>query len=902
MGTKIINLTNLNAINWNANGIKSKRSSLIVFMAQHNIHIACITETHLIENEKFTIPGYSIYRFDRDSPRASGGVAIIIKKDISHYSIYLPAMGHLEVVGIKLALDSHELIIYSAYHAPRFKFSQTYIDRLFDNSTPTILLGDLNCKHEAWGCVKSNPNGKRLLPMVNIHNLSIIAPDEPTHYSSNPNVTPDILDIGIFQNSPMPTYVKPMNELDSDHLPVFITFSDPSVIFDSPEYLIKGPLDWELFKSNFINHFSVPTSLYSRVCIDEAIVTFNQAINLSVEMSTIKPYSKRNKLSNVAPPNRILELIRLKNKHRRLWQQHRLPHLRRRYNQLNRRVKWELDNHRFQSYNRYLSDLTPTNSSLWVATKRILKTKSPVPSLLDNGKSYDGKLEKANLLADYFQSAFTPNEVNDIQFDSDIKSKVSEPLTSAELPMKYTSPSEISYYIKTLKLKKAPGHDKIPNDILHNLPRKGLAFLSSLFNACLSISYFPKTWKHSEIIVIHKPGKPSSLKSSYRPISLLPTLSKLFEKVIKSRLEKHLNDISLIPPHQFGFKSHHSTCHQLLRVSEDIINGFENKQFTVAAFLDVAQAFDKVWHDGLLCKLQDCGTPLYLLNIIRSFLADRTFCVKLDNALSLIKPILAGVPQGAMLSPLLFSVYISDIPIPQNSQTAIYADDTLLYSSDSNLNVAINRLQISLDDLIAWYKKWRIAINATKSEVKIFTLRRYNEPPKLKINNEEISWNPSDQAIKYLGVYMDKKLNWKYHINKKLNLAHAQLTKLYSLLNKKSAINVKSGILIYKSILRPLLLYACPVWGTAASSSLNRLQVFQNKILRIILKCPWYVRNNQVHHELGVSSIFDYIKALSRKFFNRLPNTTGITFFDIGNASNLNLLRLKPRLPQDLLL
>lgn len=894
-------IRNLNILNWNANGLKEKRSSFIVFLAQNKVDVACITETHLLANENFKIPGYFVYRSDRDAPRASGGVAIMIKKNISHHSLFLPPVGNLEVVAVKIQIHNEELVLYSAYHAPRYKFSKTYIENLFSNNIPTVLLGDLNCKHEAWGCHTTNPNGRRLLAAITDYNVSIVAPNEPTHYSYNPNVRPDILDIGLFKNVTCPAHMTPVIDLDSDHLPIIISFNEPPIFEPLQERLIKGIVDWEIFKVKFQEHFVPILSLSSKSQIDEAIINFLTSVRFSIEQSTIRPFKPTSK--HPTTPQYILSLIKLKNRHRRLWQRYRTPDLRRRYNQLIRRVKWELDHFRHESYKKYLSSLSPSDNSLWLATKIILKENNPIPSLLNNGNVYETKEEKANVLADFYESTFRPNEDFQVpDFSAHVTSVISYPCISAEQPIKYTSPSEILGHIKTLKHKKSPGHDGIPNVILKNIPKKGIAFLASLFNACLSISYFPSTWKHSIIIVIHKPGKPSSQVNSYRPISLLSTLSKLFEKVIKKRLDAYVKSTSLIPPQQFGFRSHHSTCHQLLRVSEDIIKGFERKCHTTAVFLDVGQAFDRVWHEGLLFKLRDFGFPVYLQNIVKSFLQDRTFSVNIGGILSSTRPIKAGVPQGAILSPLLYNLYTSDMPLSANVKTAVFADDTLLYSTHSDIQISTMNVQESLDNLINWFTKWRIAINPNKSESKIFTLRRPNDPQNLVILGEEISWNPPDQAIKYLGIYFDRKLNWKFHINKKLNLAYGKLSKLFPLLNRKSSLSGKNGVLLYKSILRPLLLYACPVWGTASAGAIKKLQTFQNKVLRIILKCPWYVRNTQIHNELGISKIEDFIKKTALKFFTKLPSVSGIQQFNTGQPSDLRRLRLKPRLPQDLLL
>lgn len=891
----------LNILNWNANGLKQKRSSFIVFLAQNNVDIACITETHLISTEKFTIPGYLVYRSDRDAPKASGGVAIIIKRNISHHSLYLPRLNNLEIVAIKIKTNTDEIILYSAYHAPRYKFLKTYIETLFYDNTPTILLGDLNCKHESWGCNKTNPNGKRLFAAVTDCTVTVVAPNEPTFYSNNPNIRPDILDIGIFKNVSHPTYMTPKFDLDSDHLPVIISFNEPPVLEPPAEKLIKGVVDWDKFKEMFNKDFIPLEFPSSKPQVDEAIQKLLNSVCTSIEKATVRPFKPKR---NFTPtPQYILSLIKLKNKHRRLWQQYRTHFLRRRYNQLNRRVKWELDRFRYESYDKYLSQLSPDDNSLWLATKRVLKENTLIPSLINNGDVFESKSEKANALADYYQYTFQPNEeIQDVEFSRHVLSVNSSPWHTVEWPVKYTSPSEIVNHIKSLKINKSPGHDGIPNIVLHNLPRKGIAFLATLFNACLRISYFPTTWKHSQIIVIHKPGKPSSQVSSYRPISLLPTLSKLFEKIIKKRLDSYVNSTSLIPPHQFGFRSHHSTTHQLLRVSEDIIQGFERKCYSTAVFLDVAQAFDRVWHDGLLFKMREFGVPYYLLNIIKSFLLDRSFSVRVCGALSTTRPIKAGVPQGAILSPLLYNIYTSDMPTSPNVKSAIFADDTLLYSTHHNIETAILNVQGSLNNVTNWLLKWRISINPTKSEAKIFTLRRLREVQNIQILGIDIPWNPPDQAIKYLGVYLDQKLNWKCHINRKLNLAYGRLSKLFPILNKKSPLSVRSGILLYKSILRPLLLYACPIWGTASPCVINKLQTFQNKVLRIILKCPWYIRNNQIHYELGISPLDHCIKNTAKRFFRKLPNVSGIQHFHSGDPSDVGRLRLKPRLPQDVLL
>ena len=248
-----------------------------------------------------------------------------------------------------------------------------------------------------------------------------------------------------------------------------------------------------------------------------------------------------------------------------------------------------------------------------------------------------------------------------------------------------TSPSELKQIINALPKKKSPGPDLIPNIVLQQLPPKFLAFLASLYNGCIALGYFPKQWKVAQILLFHKPGKNKNNISSYRPISLLNTFSKLFEKIIYNRLEPKLSDLGVLPAFQFGFRKHHSSTQQLLRITEMIERGYDGKKYTAALFLDVAQAFDKVWIDGLKYKLLLLKLPSYLTAIIFSYLEDRTFFTNINNEISTIKEIRAGVPQGSILGPALFNIYVADIP--QTSATlAMFADDTAILTQNHDLN------------------------------------------------------------------------------------------------------------------------------------------------------------------------------------------------------------------------
>jgi hypothetical protein len=833
-------------------------------------------------------------------PIASGGVAIFIKKNISHHSIYLPQLATIEAVGIKVRLQNNsEMRLISAYKAPNRRLNNQDINLLFSDNVPTLLLGDMNCKNRTWGCRVTNPNGERLLQMTNGLNINISAPSEPTHYPWQVRYQPDILDITLHKNVSAPIFQQVLPELDSDHLPILISFFLRPESTSCSQRLINGKINWDAFKrelDNSLPHVDLQ-NLYTKDGIDQEVHILTASIKSSVHAATYRHFPVRSN-DFTHPPLRILRLIKEKHKARRKWMRFRLPQYKIRLNTLTRVVKQELDVYRIQSYKQYLSEIDPNDGNMWHATKRLLRSPTVIPTLTDNGMNFESDLQKCNVLADFYENAFKPNDIIDYETATAVTNSLQEPYFTAELPFRPTSPSEINDIIRKLPLKKSPGSDLVPNIVLKNLTFKATSRLASVLNACLAVGYFPSSWKHAEVVVIHKPGKPSKSPSSYRPISLLCCISKVFEKIIQKRMLKFINDSGTIPNHQFGFKPLHGTTHQILRLNELIVSGFERKQVTAAVFLDVAQAFDKVWHEGLLFKLQKFGFPQYLKRIIQSFISDRTFAVKINSSFSSVRRVEAGVPQGSILGPMLFNLFVADIPEPQFSSLALYADDTTIISQHYCAEQASELLQQSVDVIITWFNKWRIVLNSNKCQAKIFSLKRNLNPMNIVINEVQIPWNPDDQGVKYLGVLLDKKLNWNIHVNNKLNQGYARLQKLFPLINRNSTLKTACSIMIYKSILRPLITYGCAVWGLSISAKkLQKLQIFQNKILRITVNAPWFVRNNQLHRDLGIDSISAFIQNCTTKFLMNLQNVPGAVFYNLGQPT-LNR-RLKPRLPQD---
>jgi hypothetical protein len=387
---------------------------------------------------------------------------------------------------------------------------------------------------------------------------------------------------------------------------------------------------------------------------------------------------------------------------------------------------------------------------------------------------------------------------------------------------KLTNPKEVQDAIRGLKVGKAPGPNGLPNRALKHLPQRAISLLVALINAVLLAQYFSPVWKHARVISILKPGKDPSLPSSYRPISLLDATGKLFEKILLSRILSEVSGRGPLRDEQFGFGPKHSTTFQLARLVEKVTRNFGEKRLTGATFLDVVKAFDTVWVDGLLSKLTALNFPSYVVKIISSYLYNRTFEAAFLTAISTRHYMRAGVAQVGLVSPVLFSLYVNDMPVPsRHGELALYADDTAIIATSRKSALLIRYLESYLSDIERWLRERRIAINVSKSNAMLFAKAawRVPRPRPVQFLGQPIE---SVDTARYLGVTPDSCLTWRAHIVQVRKKASQRPGVLDSLLNRRSGLSIRNGILLYKQLIRPMMDYAC-IWKCAARSYVKQL-------------------------------------------------------------------------------
>ncbi|PSN29591.1 putative RNA-directed DNA polymerase from transposon X-element, partial [Blattella germanica] len=295
------------------------------------------------------------------------------------------------------------------------------------------------------------------------------------------------------------------------------------------------------------------------------------------------------------------------------------------------------------------------------------------------------------------------------------------------------------------------------------------------------------------------------------------------------------------------------------------------KQICLGLFLDTEKAFDKVWHQGLLYKLKDHLLDTYY-RLIQSHLTGRKYTVVYERAVSQERNINAGVPQGSVLGPLLYHIYTSGLPNSDNLTIAQFADDIAILSRGNTNHQATLNLQNYIQKLVQWNKNWRTSMNPNKSTLITFTYLRNGISGPILLNGQPV---PLNTEVKYLGIILDSRPTWRQHITNILQRLRHRLQLLKFLINANSSLPLNSKNLIYIMLLKPIWQYSCSIWGSASNTQINRLQTFQNRVLRLITGAPWYVRNETLHSDLGIQTVNSILQTTYQQLhstFNHHPN------------------------------
>ena len=454
----------------------------------------------------------------------------------------------------------------------------------------------------------------------------------------------------------------------------------------------------------------------------------------------------------------------------------------------------------------------------WSYMKKMGKSEGGVADLLVNNKIVSDGQRKAEALNTQFASVFTRED------QSSIPSLGTSTIPS--IPELVIHEGGVLKQLQELLPNKAPGPDQIPPWFLKMFATKLAPLLTDLFQSSIDNGVLPHQWKTANVCAIFKKGSKAA-PENYRPVSLTSVTCKVLEHIIHSHIMGHLEQHNVLVDAQHGFRAKHSTETQLIATVDDIAKILDRGNSVHMAILDFAKAFDKVPHERLLEKLHFYGIQNHIHQWLRDFLTSRTQRVACEGCMSSSCEVLSGVPQGTVLGPLLFLLYINDLPDLLENQTRLFADDCLVYKEVEN-EMHADSLQADLTSLESWQDKWNMNFNASKCSIMIISNKKNPLVRKYTFCGQVLQQASSHP---YLGIEIDSKLTWAKQVDNTVLKANRTLGFLRRNLWFCPR-DVKATA--YKTLVRPVLEYASCAWDPYKIGQINKLEAVQRKAARFV--------------------------------------------------------------------
>jgi len=508
-------------------------------------------------------------------------------------------------------------------------------------------------------------------------------------------------------------------------------------------------------------------------------------------------------------------------------------------------------------------------SKTWKVINKITKktsSKSSVEQLADGGSLIKDPVEIAKKFNKFF-----------INIGSELREKIP---TSSITPNHFlkghysdsmfllpTTTEEVTDIIHNLKNSTSVGHDNISTKLIKSCAATLAPVLAHINNQSLTEGLFPDAMKIAKVVPIFKNGDANNV-SNYRPISILPAFSKLTEKLMYSRLDKYLTNNIILHQNQFGFRAKLSTSMALLELMDKLSGAMDEKLYTVGVFIDLAKAFDTVDHHILLGKLEHYGIRGTALNWFRSYLTDRQQFVSVSKHESPFARISCGVPQGSILGPILFLLYINDLNCVSNLLRIImFADDTNFFITGSSLQKVEDQLNDELIIISEWFKTNLLSLNLTKTSYMIFGTRKYNDI-NLRMQNTPLT---RQYETKFLGIILSANLKWHKHIDVVLN----KTSKSIGIISKvRHLLPPYLTRMLYMTLVEPYLNYCNLIWASGKKTELlERVLKMQKKFCRLITFSHFSAHSAPLFSQLNILNIYNIYKYNLATYMFKIRNS-----------------------------
>lgn len=814
-----------------------------------NFSVIGISETRLnslsLHSNNFDIAGY--FHLPTTTESTAGGTSLFISKSLSFtsrsdLSSYLYCSKFLESTFVELSFNNQpNIVVGCIYKHPKFSIPEfnnlisTVLETVDKEGKKLVFLGDFNINLLDFD---SNHDVSSFLDTLTSH-LILPSISIPTRITNTSKTVIDNILVSLF---PHKIRCGNLTVSISDHLPQFLILDSLSVpnINSGNEKFYQ---DWKNFnRENFIlDFFSVDWTKELELHKRDPNFSFSAFYSLLTSLidrnvpirkmtkkqikTSLKPWITKGIKTSIYQRNKFYNLYLRSNRDEDKTFYHD------NFKFYRNRIVNLIRNSKINYYNYYFLSNLNNSKNIWKGIKELINNKkSSHPKVsLNINETLESNPE---ILANHFNKFFTSiaDEIrakiptSNIHFNSFLKNRQPNSFFFSA-----TSQNEIYKIIISLNKSKASGPFSIPSVILNTIPLEIAKLLSLIFNLSFETGQFISALKTSKVIPIYKKDSPLEV-GNYRPISLLSNVDKIFEKIVHSRLTNFLNRYNIIINNQFGFRKKHSTNDALITITEQIRKALDHGHFSCGTFIDLKKAFDTVDHQILLSKLEHYGVRGVSKQWFASYLSDRKQFVSIDNINSLSDLIAHGVPQGSVLGPLLFLIFINDLPSAiSHSAVFLFADDTGLLYSDSNLQVIENKVNSDLSLLSSWLKSNMIALNTTKTEVVLFRDPRkpLDHSIQLVLDGYNLSFS---SYVNYLGLRLDEHLSFKAHIDflsTKLSKSNGIIAKLRHFL----PLNLLKSV--YYSLFQSHLSYGLQIFGSNLSPN-SRLYSLQKVALRLM--------------------------------------------------------------------
>ncbi len=525
-------------------------------------------------------------------------------------------------------------------------------------------------------------------------------------------------------------------------------------------------------------------------------------------------------------------------------------------------------------YSKLLTDNKNNIKNIWKIYSQFMNTSRSNSNHrgIDSLKVENKVLTEDKKMADAFNNYFSTigeNMARKYEKGDDYKDYLTESISS-NLFLSPITEQELFREICKLPAKKSSGLDNISSKVLKATSNSIITPLAHIYNCSFLSAAVPDSLKVAKVIPIHKKGNKSQ-PNNYRPISLLSTFNKLLEKIVYKRLYGFLNNNNILNDYQFGFRKGHSTILAITEIVDNIRNEVDNGNSVIGIYVDLSKAFDCVNHDILLNKLKYYGVRGHALDWFSSYLSSRSQVTYVNGTPSYSAKVRMGVPQGSVLGPLLFLIYINDINrVSENALIRLFADDTNIFVCHKYVETAKVIAEDTLVKLVKWFSANHLTINMEKTSFNVYSNKKHN------VEELIFSGNKVCRSVvsRYLGILLDEGLTWSNHIEDVCN----KLMKLtYVFRSLARFIDKSMACQLYYAYVYPYITYGIEMYGTACKKYISKLQIMQNRLLKILTCKPYRYNSLQLHNELKiltVNSVYSlYVNVFVFKQYNHmLPN------------------------------